>query len=144
MRFRHADPAPVLDYLRRERGSIQLLEWESERRPGGIAAFLRMQKPQPAGPARPASVDDVAFIAGRGRGPSHAGIVLRYYFHVNSTAAPTTGRPFTLVEAVGHVENSGAPGEFVLAGHPEGGLVSVSREVLPFQSGLGAIDWWGP
>ena len=144
MRFRHTDPAAVLAYLRTAHPPILLLEWESERRAGGIAALLRLDKPKPAAPAQPATLDEVAFIAGRGRGPSHAGVVLRYYFHVNSTAAPTTGRAFTLVEAVGHVENGGAPGEFLLAGHPEGGLISVSRAALPFQAGLTAIDWWGP
>jgi hypothetical protein len=138
MRFRHADPAPVLAYLRANPVAIQILEWERERRAGGLAALMQ-QKPQPAGPAKPASIGDVEFMARRGP-PSHAGFVLRYYFHVNSTVV---GRPLSLVEAVEHVETSAVPGEFLLAGHPEAGLVSVSRERLPFQPGE-PITWWGP
>jgi hypothetical protein len=139
MRFRHVDPSPVLTHLRKTTPSILVLDWERERKAGGIAGLLNIQKPKPAGPARPALIEDVEFIARRGP-PSHAGVVLRFYFHLNSTAA---SRLLTLVEAVEHVESHGAPDEYVLAGHPDGGLISVSRDRLPFQSGE-AITWWGP
>jgi hypothetical protein len=139
MRFRHVDPAPVIAYLRGTSPGILILDWERERKAGGIAGLLNLQKPQPAGPARPASIEDVEFIARRGP-PSHAGLVLRYYFHVNATA---TARPLTLVEAVEHVEAQGAADEYVIAGHPDGGLISVSRDRMSFQSG-DPITWWGP
>lgn len=139
MRFRHIDPALVVAHLRKTSPSILILDWERERKAGGIAGLLNLQKPQPAGPAKPASIDDVDFIGKRGP-PSHAGLVLRYYFHVNTTA---TGRPLTLVEAVEYVEDQGTPGEYLIAGHPDGGLISVSRDRLPFQSG-DPITWWGP
>jgi len=139
MRFRHVDPSPVLEHLRATSPAILILDWERERKAGGIAGLLNIQRPQPAGPARPAAVADVEFIAHRGP-PSHAGVVLRFYFHLNSTAV---GRPLTLVEAVEHIESVGAPEEYALAGHPDGGLISVSRSRLTFQSG-DPITWWGP
>lgn len=142
MRFRHLDASAVLAWLEREGSTIQVLEWERERPAGGVAGLLKLQKPKSAGPALPAKLSDVAFIAGRGINSSHAATVLRFYFHVNSTAAER--RPLTLVEAVEHVEMAGEAAEFVLAGHPDGGLISVSRERMAFQEGLAPIDWWGP
>jgi hypothetical protein len=92
-------------------------------------------------PAQPAGLDDLAFFASRGNGPRHAITVLQHYFHLNSSVV---GRPLSLAEAVEHVELEGASGEFLLAGHPDGGLISVSRDRLPFQAGLEPITWWGP
>ena len=66
--------------------------------------------------------------------------MLRFFFHIGSSSDQPI---LPLVEAVAHVENRGLAGEFLLAGHPDGGLVSVSRERLPFQSG-DPITWWGP
>lgn len=141
MRFRHVDPAPVLAHLRKTNAGIHLREWDRERKVGGIAGMLRMGKAaEPAGPAKPSGVADVEFIASRGKSPTHAATVLRFFFHINSTA---TDRILPLVEAVEHVEGRGAGGEFLLAGHPDGGLISVSRERLPFQQG-DPITWWGP
>lgn len=140
MRFRHADPAPVLDFLRENPAEIRVRDWDRERAPGGIAGFLRLARTEPANPAQPGKLADVEFIAGRGPGPSHASTVLRFYFHINSTADE---RILPLVEAVAHVEGRGAGGEFLLAGHPDGGLISVSRQRLPFQQG-DPITWWGP
>ena len=66
--------------------------------------------------------------------------MLKHYFHINPT---TVGRPLAVDEAVQFVEAEGAPDEFLLAGHPDGGLVSVSTRPLPFQEGLKPITWWG-
>lgn len=140
MRFRHLDPAPVLAFLERRPADIRLRDWDRERAPDGMAALLRIGKTEAAAPARPADIADVAFIASRGRGPSHANTVLRAYFHINSS----TDEPILpLVEAVAHVEGRGTDGEFLLAGHPDGGLISVSHARLPFQVGP-PITWWGP
>lgn len=141
MRFRHLDPGPVLAFLAQNQGVILVREWERERAPTGIAGMLNRGAAKAAGPARPGDVADVEFIAGRGRGPSHVGTVLRYYFHI----ASSTDEPvLPLVEAVAHVERRGAKGEFLLAGHPDGGLISVSCERLPFQDGMEPVTWWGP
>jgi hypothetical protein len=141
MRFLHSDIAPVLDHLERERCRIEMLEWEREPTDGGFAFLGFARKRRAAHPARRVGTEEVAYFGRRGRDPTHAGTVLRHYFHVNSTA---TGRPLSLVEAVEQVEAAGAEDEFVLAGYPEGGLISVSRRLLGFQRGLAAIDWWGP
>jgi hypothetical protein len=141
MRFRHLDPTPVLDYLRQSPAAILVREWERERAPTGIAGILNRGATKPAGPARPAEVADVEFIAGRGTGPSHVGNVLRFYFHI----ASSTDEPILpLVEAVAHIEARGTEGEFILAGHPDGGLISVSNGRLEFQAGMEPINWWGP
>jgi hypothetical protein len=95
--------------------------------------------PRPANAARLGEVSDIEFIARRG-GASHIGTVLRFYFHINST----NDEPILpLVEAVAHVEQNGGESEFLLAGHPDGGLISVSRHRLAFQE-ANPITWWGP
>lgn len=139
MRFRHLDPTAVMAFLRDNHPAILVREWDRERAAGGIAGMLRMSRPQAAQGAQPGKISDVEFIAGR-HAPSNIGVVLRFFFHI----ASSSDQPILpLVEAVAHVENRGLAGEFLLAGHPDGGLVSVSRERLPFQSGE-PITWWGP
>jgi hypothetical protein len=101
-----------------------------------------MQKRRPAHPARSVPLAEVEHFARRKGDPREAAQVLRYYFHVNSSAPE--GRPMSLVDAVAYVESNGAPDEALLAGHLEGGLVSVSRALQPFQDGLKPIAWWGP
>ena len=141
MRFLHKDHAPVIAHLAREGSPILMLEWESEPVAGGIA-LLGMQKRRPAHPARSVPLAEVENFARRKGDPREAAQVLRYYFHVNSSAPE--GRPMSLVDAVAYVESNGGPDEALLAGHLEGGLVSVSRTLQPFQDGLKPIAWWGP
>lgn len=141
MRFRHIDPAPIIAFLRETSPAILVREWERERSVGGVGRLLGMASlPKAANAAQPGQISDVEFIAGRGKGPQHVGNVLRFYFHINSSS-PEPILP--LVEAVAHVEGRAGAGEFLLAGHPDGGLISVSRERLPFQQGE-PITWWGP
>ena len=139
MRFRHVDATAVIAFLRDNQPAILVREWDRERAAGGIAGMLRMSKPQAAQGAQSGKIRDVEFIAGR-HAPSNIGVVLRFFFHIGSSSDQPI---LPLVEAVAHVENRGLAGEFLLAGHPDGGLVSVSRERLPFQSG-DPITWWGP
>jgi len=139
MRFRHVDATAVIAFLRDNQPAILVREWDRERAAGGIAGMLRMSKPQAAQGAQSGKISDVEFIAGR-HAPSNIGVVLRFFFHIGSSSDQPI---LPLVEAVAHVENRGLAGEFLLAGHPDGGLVSVSRERLPFQSGE-PITWWGP
>lgn len=139
MRFRHVDPEPVLAHLRTTSAPILVREWDRERAASGIAGMLRMAKPQAARGAQPGKVSEVEFIAQR-HPPSEIGVVLRFFFHIGSSSDDLI---LPLIEAVAHVEGRGASGEFLLAGHPDGGLISVSRERQPFQHG-DPITWWGP
>lgn len=139
MRFRHTDPRPVLAFLRSDPSPILVREWDRERASGGIAGMLRMGKPQAARAAQPSKTSEIEYLSGR-HAPSNIGVVLRFFFHI----ASSTDEPILpLIEAVAYVEDTGAPGEFLLAGHPDGGLISVSRDRLPFQQG-DPITWWGP
>ena len=143
MRFRHLDIAPVLAHLRSEFSVIDILAWDHEPKQGAFGMLMRSTAgPRTPEPARRVGVSEVEFFGSRGK-PSHAALVVRHYFHINAAIAYGT-RPPTLVEAVGHVEQQGGEAEFLLAGHPDGGLISVSRAPLPFQSGLKPITWWGP
>lgn len=139
MRFRHVDPEPVLAHLRTTAATIVVREWDRERTPGGVSGMLRMGKPQAARAAQPSQVSEVEFMARR-HAPSDVGVVLRFFFHVGSSVDVEI---LPLVEAVAHVEGRGTGGEFLLTGHPDGGLISVSRERQPFQQGE-PITWWGP
>jgi hypothetical protein len=140
MRFNHKDVGPVLRYLAVEDSRIMVLDWEREPVVGGFAMLPATLKRRAAYPAKPATIADVEFYGGRGNSPAHAIRVLKHYFHINPT---TVGRPLAVQEAVQFVEGEGAPNEFLLAGHPDGGLISVSAELLPFQEGLKPITWWG-
>ena len=140
MRFRHLDPAPVLDHLRTTQAAILVREWDRERTPGGIAGLLRRGKPQMARAAQPAKISEVEFIARR-HPPSDVAVVLRFFFHVGSSSDEPI---LSLVDAVAHVERVGTANEFLLVGHPDGGLISVSRERQPFQQALDPITWRGP
>lgn len=142
MRFLHKDPAPVFQFIPHDSQRIAMLEWEREPLSGGFAFLPMTQKRRPADSARPVSRAVVEEFARRKKDPREAAGVLRHYFHVNSSAP--VGRPMSLVEAVEYVEQHGAGDEFLLAGHLEGGLISVSRDALPFQQGLKPITWWGP
>lgn len=140
MRFFHKDPAAVLAYLEQQHCPILMLDWDREPKVGGFVMLPTTVRRRAANPAKPVDVNEVAFFAGRGDGPKHAVTVLQFYFHVNSTAV---GRPMPVMDAVEFVEAFGAETEFLLAGHPDGGLVSVSRVRQPFQDGLAPITWWG-
>jgi hypothetical protein len=140
MRFFHKNPAAVLAYLEQQRCPILMLDWEREPKVGGFVMLPTTIRRRAANPAKPVDVSEVAFFAGRGNGPKHAVTVLQFYFHVNSTAV---GRPMPVMDAVEFVEASGAETEFLLAGHPDSGLVSISRVRQPFQQGLEPVTWWG-
>lgn len=141
MRFRHKDIAPVIAWLHNQPCIIQRLEWEREPRAGGFAFLPQSIKRRAAHQPVTVGPREVEYFAGRGADATHASLVLAHYFHINSAMRP---RPLSLEEAVVFVEEEGTENEFLLAGHPDGGLVSVSRTRLPFQAGLEPITWWGP
>lgn len=139
MRFFHTDIAPILAALAEGTHSIQSLEWELNPKTRSVFSLLGREGHRTARPAAPAGIDDVADLSRR-RPPIRIAEVFHHYFHINRTLSLD---PAALTTAIQHVESAGAPDEFLLAGHPDGGLVSVSRDRLPFQQGLDPITWWG-
>ena len=63
------------------------------------------------------------------------------YVHVNP---PSGSRHVPLSAAVEHIEAYASASEFLLVGYADGGLISVSRDLLPFQAGLQQAMWWRP
>ena len=140
MRHYHKDISAIREWLQTHNPSIHLLEWEREPVAGGIAFLPGMTRRRAAEPAKPVAIGEVVDFAKIG-GISHINKIMNHYFHVAMSAV---GRPLSLVEAVQFVEAEGQDGEFLLAGHIEGGLVSVSRMALPFQAGVPLAKRWGP
>ena len=142
MRFLHKDFAPIAAHLANQPCDIRLLEWEREPIERSGFAFLPWtRKRRPAHPPRLASAVEVKTCFDLTQRPDQAAAVLAGYFHVN---APPSDRAVSLSGAVEHVEAFGGPVEFLLVGHPAGGLVSVSRTLLPFQEGAEEARGWGP
>lgn len=142
MRFLHKDFGLLRAYLSAEPCDIRRLEWDLNPAEAGSLAFLPWTvKRRPAHAPQPASVADIETCFARSQRVEEAGTVLRDYFHVN---APPSDVAVSLPGAVEHVEAFGAPAEFLIVGYPDGGLITVSRRMLPFQDGAGQADWWGP
>ncbi|RYE10374.1 MAG: hypothetical protein EOP22_04845 [Hyphomicrobiales bacterium] len=143
MRFLHKDFVPLRDYLAAQPVQIRKLEWDLRPVEAGSFAFLpwtvKRRAARPPQAAELAEIEQCFHWADR---PENGGTAFEHYFHIN---APPSDAAVSLSGAVEHVEAYGAPDEFVLCGYPDGGLISVSRQTLPFQQGLArADDWWGP
>jgi hypothetical protein len=140
MRFLHEDFAPLKAYLLAEPNDIRRLEWHL--RPvvrSAMNIFAMTPKRRSADRPRPASVDEIEAMLRRTENPQLAGSVLSEYFHVN---APPSDRAVSMAAAIEHVEAFGAPNEFLVVGHPNGGFVSVSRLMLPFQQAAREATSW--
>jgi hypothetical protein len=143
MRFLHKDFGPLQQFLTTEPCELRRLEWDLHPMEAGSFAFLPWTvKRRPAQAPQPATLADIEACFRYADRPENAGTALRHYFHVN---APASDHAVSLAGAVEHVEAFGGPAEFVLAGYPDGGIISASRRVLPFQTGAQRVDdWWGP
>lgn len=142
MRFLHQDFVPIRQFLETQPADMRRLEWELNPATRDVfTLFTFAPKRRPAQPPRPASIDEIAAAFARSGRTMQAGTVLTEYFHVN---APPSERAVSLLAAIEHVEAFGQPTEFLLAGHPEGGIVSVSRYPLPFQDGVPEAKSWAP
>ena len=142
MRFLHTDFVPVREFLTGGPHDIRRLEWDLNPVEAGSFAFLPWTvKRRPARSPQPSNLVEIEDYFRRGHRPDQAGTVLFNYFHIN---APSSDRAVSLSGAVEHVEAYGGPTEFLLVGYPDGGMISVSRQMLPFQIGLTEAEWWGP
>ena len=142
MRFFHSDYAPIAAWLASQPHDIRVLEWGLEPAPRGFGFLSWGDRPRRrAHPPRPSTAAEIAETYERSKRPDQAAIVLNTYFHLN---APPTTRAVSLPGAVEHVEAFGGPNEILLVGHPDGGLVSVSRTFLPFQQDAEEAQGWGP
>jgi hypothetical protein len=143
MRFLHKAFEPLQRYMLDVPVEIRLLEWELSPIASGSFVFLPWTiKRRAARAPRASDLAEIAAYFHRAETPELAGTVLRNYFHIN---APHSTTPVSLNGAVEHVEAYGKPDEFLLVGYPDGGLISVSRQKLPFQENAAPADhWWGP
>ena len=141
MRFLHRDFAPLRAYLTSAPCEIRRLEWDLNPPFEGYAFLPCSVKRRDARPPQPATPAEIEVYFHRADKPENAGTVLSDYFHVN---APPSDHPVSLSGAVEHVEAYGAPKEFLVVGYVAGGLISVSRQQMPFQIGAALADWWGP
>jgi len=66
---------------------------------------------------------------------------LPYYLRV---LTPGKSAALSLKEAVARIEGRPLSDDFLLVAYQDGGLISISGEVLPFQRGARAAQWWRP
>ena len=142
VRYLHKDFSPIRAHLAAGPADVRRLEWELNpvvKDP--FAVFALKPKRRAAAPPQAAGLEEIEAVFRQSSDTKAVGSVLAAYFHIN---APPSNRPVSLAAAIEHVEAFGAADEFLLAGHPEGGLVSVSRRPLPFQDGLELLRSWAP
>jgi hypothetical protein len=140
MRFLHEDFGLLKAYLLAEPNDIRRLEWHLKPTVrSAMGVFAMTPKRRSADRPRSSSVDEIEAMVQRTKNPQLAGAVLSEYFHVN---APLSDRAVSMAAAIEHVEAYGAPNEFLIVGHPNGGFVSVSRHALPFQEAAREATSW--
>ena len=69
------------------------------------------------------------------------GLALPYYLIASKVAEI---EPMPLDRAVARVEASGLHNEFLIVAYQDGGVISISGDVLPFQEHAKKADWWRP
>lgn len=141
MRFLHEDYAPVAAWIEATAPTIHRLEWEREPIASGFPMFpFSVKRRQAHAPVEVAS-NEIEATFRRGFVPEQAGTVLSLYFHLNRPRSDTI---VSLSGAVEHVEAFGADDEILIVGYHDGGVISVSRSRMAFQTGLDEAGWWGP
>lgn len=68
-----------------------------------------------------------------------AGYDLEYYIVAGPKPSPDV---YTVTGAVMWAEKRGGADIFILAGYENGGVISVSQQILPFQQGANDASWW--
>ncbi len=69
------------------------------------------------------------------------GLALPYYLSISSAQQPSC---LDLSRAVSKIEAAADSRNFLLVAYQDGGLISVSSVLLPFQKDSDRADWWKP
>jgi hypothetical protein len=121
MRYFHLDAAPMCSYVSASGLVVARCDFEAK--------------------APPITVDAGAIAAMLKRSETLWGAALPYYLRVSISAQVTAQ---SLKDAVEQIEASAEGETFLAVAHHDGGLVSVSGVLLPFQVGAEGGDWWRP
>jgi hypothetical protein len=69
------------------------------------------------------------------------GTALPYYYEVANSPDAVS---MPLEQAVASVEGAPWTERFLVVAYQDGGLITVSGVILPFQAGARKAEWWGP
>lgn len=96
-------------------------------------------KRRPARPPQPRGLGAAGAYFDEAEG--YLGAAAISYLHFS--ALPPAG-PLPLARAIAQVEGQGGPADFLLVGFNDGGAISVSRHLLPFQEHADPAGGWMP
>jgi hypothetical protein len=121
MRYFHLDAGPICAYVRSRAFVVAACDVEQKSSPTVVGA------------------DEIEQMLTRSQ--AIWGAALPYYLLVSRSAAR---KALSLKDAVADIESSAQSESFLLVAHHDGGLVSVSGVLLPFQADAKAARWWIP
>ena len=138
MRFLHLHWSDIEAFL--VMNPAPMVEHEVASRPIARGFWFLSERREARDP-RNVGLDDVRAYELATKKLERLGTGPREYIHVNAAEAD---KHVPLSDAVEYVEAQAAPNEFLLVGYADGGFISVSRERMPFQTGLSEATWWRP
>lgn len=111
-----------------------------------LSAYLRsrglpLSRCERKGSSRPSPVDESAIPQMLKATDTLWGAHLPYYLRVGTF---DEGVPPPLRELVAQIEAQPDAGRFLIVAYQDGGLISVSGLILPFQIEARPADWWRP
>ena len=121
MRYFHLDAARMCAYVSASQLAVAKCDFEAK--------------------TPPVAVNASAIEAMLKRSETLWGAALPYYLRISRSADASA---LSLKEAVAQIESSAAAETFLAVAHHDGGLVSVSGVLLPFQVDAKTGDWWSP
>jgi len=102
---------------------------------------LAVTKCDYANPSPPIAADASAIEDMLKQSETLWGAALPYYLSVSKSVE---AEALPLKEAVSKIEASSAKDRFLLVAYQDGGMISVSGTVLPFQKEAKIANWWAP
>jgi hypothetical protein len=122
VRYLHYEADHICNYVRSRHLAITKCDFQKKLPPGEVSV---------------AAIEEMV-----GRSETLWGSALPYYLYVSSSferEAPS------LDEAVSQMEGSSAdPVNFLVVAYQDGGVITVSRSKLPFQTSAREAEWWRP